>query len=46
MGKRTEEGREDWKRYSDASVVAGEEEFQLLSDAAKNAIKELTKNNR
>lgn len=37
MGKRTEEGREDWKRYYDASVVAGEEEFQLLSDAAKKA---------
>ncbi len=35
MGKRTQAGREDWKRYYDASVVAGEEEFQLLSDAAK-----------
>lgn len=37
MGKRTEEGREDWKRYYDASVIAGEEEFQLLSDTAKKA---------
>lgn len=35
MGKRTQAGREDWKRYYDASVVAGGEEFQLLSDAAK-----------
>lgn len=37
MGKRTEEGREDWKRYYDASVVVGEEEFQILSEAAKKA---------
>lgn len=37
MGKRTEAGREDWKRYYDASVVAGEEEFQILSEAAKKA---------
>lgn len=36
MGKRTEEGREDWKRYYDASVVAGEEEFLSLAEAAKN----------
>lgn len=37
MGKRTEEGREDWKRYYDASVVVGEKEFQILSKAAKKA---------
>ena len=37
MGKRTEAGREDWKRYYDASVVVGEEEFQILSEAAKKA---------
>ena len=37
MGKRTEVGREDWKRYYDASVVVGEEEFQILSEAAKKA---------
>lgn len=35
VGKRTEPGREDWKKYYDASVVAGEKEFLLLSDAAK-----------
>ena len=34
MGKRTEAGRHDWLRYSDASVVAGEEEFRRLSEAA------------
>lgn len=34
MGKRTEPGREDWKRYYDASVVAGEAEFKALSEAA------------
>lgn len=34
MGKRTEEGREDWKRYYDASVVAGEAEFKEISDKA------------
>ncbi len=28
VGKRTEDGRKDWKRYYDASVVAGEEEFE------------------
>ena len=27
VGKRTEPGREDWKRYYDASVVAGGPEF-------------------
>jgi len=35
MGKRTEAGREDWKRYYDASIVAGEEEFRILADTAK-----------
>jgi nitrilase len=35
MGKRTGSGREDWKKYYDASVVAGEKEFQLLSATAK-----------
>ncbi len=35
MGKRTEEGREDWKRYCDASLVAGDSEFQELAKAAK-----------
>ena len=34
MGKRTEEGREDWKKYYDASLVAGGEEFQTLAQAA------------
>ena len=35
MGKRSEEGRKDWKRYYDASVVAGETEFQQLAETAK-----------
>ena len=35
MGKRTEPGREDWKRYYDASVIAGEAEFEQLAAAAK-----------
>ncbi len=35
VGKRTELGREDWKRYYDASVVAGGEEFRQLAEAAK-----------
>lgn len=35
MGKRSEEGRKDWKRYYDASVVAGETEFQQLAEAAQ-----------
>ena len=35
MGKRTEAGREDWKKYYDASVVAGDTEFDLLADKAK-----------
>lgn len=35
MGKRTEAGREDWKKYYDASVVVGESEFGKLADAAR-----------
>lgn len=35
VGKRTEDGRKDWKRYYDASVVAGEEEFEQLAEATK-----------
>lgn len=35
MGKRSDEGRKDWKRYYDASVVAGDSEFQQLAEAAK-----------
>ena len=38
MGKRSEEGRKDWKRYYDASVVAGETEFQRLAEAARKAV--------
>ena len=34
MGKRTEEGRQDWKKYYDASVIAGGPEFERLSQAA------------
>lgn len=37
MGKRTEDGRCDWKRYYDASLLAGDSEFQRLSAAAKAA---------
>ena len=37
MGKRTEAGREDWMRYYEASVVAGDTEFQALAEAAKKA---------
>lgn len=37
MGKRSESGREDWKRYYDASIVAGESEFERLSAAAVKA---------
>ena len=37
MGKRTEPGREDWKKYYDASLVAGGEEFAKLAEAAKKA---------
>ena len=36
IGKRSEEGRKDWKRYYDASVVAGETAFQRLAEAARN----------
>ncbi len=35
MGRRSESGRKDWKRYYDASVVAGEAEFQQLAQAAQ-----------
>lgn len=35
MGKRTEAGRADWKKYYDASVVAGGSEFEQLSAAAR-----------
>ena len=31
IGKRSEDGWKDWKRYYDASVVAGETEFQQLA---------------
>ena len=37
MGKRTEEGRADWKRYYDASIIAGGAEFQRLAEAAADA---------
>ena len=36
MGKRTESGRKDWKRYYDNSVVAGEKEFEQLAQAAQD----------
>jgi nitrilase len=35
VGKRSEPGREDWKRYYDASVVLGGDEFRLLAEAAR-----------
>ena len=35
VGKRTEPGREDWKRYYDASMIVGDLEFQKLAEAAK-----------
>ena len=35
MGKRTEAGRKDWKKYYDASIVTGEKEFEALAQAAK-----------
>ena len=35
VGSRKEPGRADWKRYYDASIVAGETEFQQLAEAAK-----------
>lgn len=37
MGKRNEDGRADWKRYYDASMVVGDEDFNALSQAAKEA---------
>ncbi len=37
VGKRTEAGRADWKRYYDASLVAGGEELGQLAEAAKRA---------
>ena len=37
MGKRSEAGRIDWKRYYDNSLVVGESDFMALSDAAKAA---------
>ena len=37
MGKRTEAGRVDWKRYYDASLLAGDVEFVQLAEAAKAA---------
>ena len=37
MGKRTAEGRIDWKRYYDASPMAGDEDFLKLADCAKSA---------
>lgn len=36
MGKRTENGRSDWKKYYDASLVAGGTEFEQLAQAAKD----------
>ena len=35
MGKRTEEGRADWKRYYDASMVTGGPEFGVLAEKSK-----------
>ena len=35
MGKRTESGRKDWKKYYDASVVVGDVEFERLAEAAQ-----------
>ncbi len=37
MGKRTADGRVDWKRYYDSSMCVGDEDFMRLSEAAKNA---------
>ena len=34
MGKRTEAGREDWMRYSDASIVVDDPSFRQLAEAA------------
>ena len=39
VGKRTEPGRMDWKRYYDASVVTGGDEFiQLAGEAKKSGV--------
>ena len=39
VGKRTEPGRADWKRYYDASVVTGGDEFiQLAGEAKKSGV--------
>ena len=35
VGKRTEPGREDWKRYYDASVVAGGEVKDMLAEQSE-----------
>lgn len=37
IGKRTQAGREDWKRYYDASIVPGDDEFKELAEAAKKS---------
>ena len=37
MGKRTEAGREDWMRYYNASLIAGDAEFEALARAAIKA---------
>lgn len=37
MGKRTDAGRADWKRYYDASLLAGDTEFEQLAAASKEA---------
>lgn len=37
MGKRTVEGRADWKRYYDASMCVGDAEFMKLAAAAEKA---------
>lgn len=34
MGKRSESGREDWSRYYESSIIAGESEFAKLGQAA------------
>ena len=35
MGKRTEAGRADWKKYYDASLVSGGPEFEQFSEIAR-----------
>ena len=37
VGKRTEPGRADWKRYSDSSMVVGDSDFDQLSASAIQA---------